>query len=1135
MKKNIIAMLAAIFLAVGMVSGSAFAAGSSTPQLSTNKTVYNLGETMYIQVTDSDSDILTTTDQTVTVTITATGTSASATKTLTNNDLGAAGANAVFGGTAGDDAAGGSAFGVTFSTAAFSSTNGGAGVSAVVQVLIPDTITITFTGADGDAASITRQVTYSDGVYTGSTASVLKTNADTTGVTDSGGNNIFTTAEVTDSADADLLPDYSNMTLYLSDQDLNTNSAAADTVTVDVATNIGGSAVTLKMNETAVNSGVFYGYVAAVHAGTTTFTTVTAANGDQSLGAGANTAAVVVISSTVADSVSVSYTDTKADGTSGKTSLSIPVILGTAGTVSVDKSSYNNGDKVKITVTDADLNLSSLAVDTIAVATDNQTLQAGEVFVTTTVGGEADEFVLTETGLNTGVFTNSIDLDPTDITTTGTYIKAVASDVIVVTYQDANDGDSDTANDAKVATAAYSTATGTIAMSPSTGTNGTVFTVNITDQDLNTSSTSVQSYASNALHLTSGGSFTIASSTGSTTHDTEGGVGGLITFTETAADSGVFQATVTLNVPTVAGSNNGTFTATNGDSITATYTEETNVAGVAATATASAIVSTTTALFSLDQASYDVNDTVTVSLTDADLDTNSTTKQTYTGTTVQVKTTADGTYRNVAITETEVNSGVFTGSFTLATASSAAGTALMTEMVAPGNTITVQYVDNGTTTLTTTATVLAHTGSIELNKTAFNLADTVEVTVVDPDLNVSATIPDTNTTLVTLKSSTDTTTVPAVTLTETGADTGIFVGTFKTSSVSGSSAAGIIQVADGDGVSVTYADAANVSGSSATATATGIAAEKVAVITLDAATYALGSSVKISMDEIDANTSAVAVNTVSVSVRSTSDPVGITVTLLETGVDTGIFEKTITVKGTASVNESVIKAAETDTITVKYSDTTDHDPVSTLTVVEGTATVEAAAAFTASTTTVSTVAGSTSEVTFTGGVAPYSITTPPSASVATAVLSGSSMNITGVGAGTADLVISDSSATPSTITVSITVAPKVVVDASAPGRVDSVVTVDTYYDTFVNTTPKSGDTPAQEWIIIGGVNNVSGAVWYFAYNGTTFELADSAAGVFSGTLTTPTYRVHPNLNLAALGYTAAAGGNLWVAYAYTTV
>jgi hypothetical protein len=107
-------------------------------------------------------------------------------------------------------------------------------------------------------------------------------------------------------------------------------------------------------------------------------------------------------------------------------------------------------------------------------------------------------------------------------------------------------------------------------------------------------------------------------------------------------------------------------------------------------------------------------------------------------------------------------------------------------------------------------------GTVLLNQSRYACQSTAQITVVDCDLDVNHSVPDT----VTIPVVSDT--EPAgelVLLTETGPDSGEFVGTLPLSTVN---AVGVLQVSPGDTVVATYQDADNGQGQPATVTATAV-------------------------------------------------------------------------------------------------------------------------------------------------------------------------------------------------------------------------------------------------------------------------------------------------------------------------
>src|SRR6185295_501593 len=98
---------------------------------------------------------------------------------------------------------------------------------------------------------------------------------------------------------------------------------------------------------------------------------------------------------------------------------------------------------IYITVTDANANTSTTTAQTVTVT------------VTDSITGDSVTITLTETGVNTGVFRNTTPLATQyDITPdSSTVLEMGDNGTLTVTYTDANDGDSVSANDNKTDTA----------------------------------------------------------------------------------------------------------------------------------------------------------------------------------------------------------------------------------------------------------------------------------------------------------------------------------------------------------------------------------------------------------------------------------------------------------------------------------------------------------------------------------------------------------------------------------------------------------------------------------------------------------------------------------------------------------
>jgi formylmethanofuran dehydrogenase subunit D len=100
-------------------------------------------------------------------------------------------------------------------------------------------------------------------------------------------------------------------------------------------------------------------------------------------------------------------------------------------------------------------------------------------------------------------------------------------------------------------------------------------------------------------------------------------------------------------------------------------------------------------------------------------------------------------------------------------------------------------------------------------------------------------------------------------------------------------------------------------------------ADVTGTVAFDAATYDLDDTVTITVADADLNVDPLTAETVTVDVTSTTDAVGTTVQLTETGADTGVFEAGITVSAAASAADTNLEAAAGDTITVSYADAAD--------------------------------------------------------------------------------------------------------------------------------------------------------------------------------------------------------------------
>ncbi|MDG1710490.1 MAG: hypothetical protein P8H05_04815, partial [Schleiferiaceae bacterium] len=90
-------------------------------------------------------------------------------------------------------------------------------------------------------------------------------------------------------------------------------------------------------------------------------------------------------------------------------------------------SNYAAGSSLYINVSDADRNVSTTVADTVTVS------------VSSAKEATAETVILTETGVNTGVFSASMSFDPTGAVASDGYLQVDAGDMITVNYTDPAD------------------------------------------------------------------------------------------------------------------------------------------------------------------------------------------------------------------------------------------------------------------------------------------------------------------------------------------------------------------------------------------------------------------------------------------------------------------------------------------------------------------------------------------------------------------------------------------------------------------------------------------------------------------------------------------------------------------------
>jgi len=187
----------------------------------------------------------------------------------------------------------------------------------------------------------------------------------------------------------------------------------------------------------------------------------------------------------------------------------------------------------------------------------------------------------------------------------------------------------------------------------------------------------------------------------------------------------------------------------------------------------------------------------------------------------------------------------------------------------------------------------------------YKLSDTAGLNITAPDFNLDSGLAETI--AVTVTSTIDPVGIEII-LTETDVDTGIFTGS-HTLTV-GPSSTPDLQADIGDTITASFG------GQIGTATIFP------RVVLFDNEGYILSSLSTVTVSDQNANGDALTAETVIATITSTSDPLGISIILTETDVDTGIFVGTHTFT-TGPSSGTALNAAEGDTATASYFSATD--------------------------------------------------------------------------------------------------------------------------------------------------------------------------------------------------------------------
>ncbi|MEM4609135.1 MAG: hypothetical protein QXI57_05820 [Candidatus Methanomethylicaceae archaeon] len=572
----------------------------------------------------------------------------------------------------------------------------------------------------------------------------------------------------------------------------------------------------------------------------------------------------------------------------------ISTLSTTPASITSDKDMYKADAKVKLTLTAPDLNDDTVNINffQISIPGGNATIQdinatMGEQTVgklTIKVNGllargkDPQTLIFIETGENTGVFTASLDLSKIYNNANETLKNG---DIVDVSYYDCiNKVTTSVRFTIGVAAASISLDRDTYPL-PYEG-NVKVY-ITVKDSEANKSPTTIES--------------------GTAYLDVYNYTGGLVKsnsvpLTETGPDTGIFSGSIVLDNTTVVNTNDPALI--NGW-IIAKYVDPASGKNITYTARFVA----TDASISVDKTSVKAGDKLEITVIDPDRNIDSKTKDSVT---VNVEIDGITPPQPITLTETDVNTGVFKATITIGSGD---------YIVRPGKTIKFTYSDKTpsyitpatgyvTVTRTTSVKFATHTGTLSIDKTEYGLGSTMTVTLIDPDLNTDITsIQSINVTL----------RVPGypdtpIKLTEENVSSSVFTGSYTWSATD----TGLI----GKTFQIIYRDDADATGKVAFAIVTGTIKSWDAEISFDKAYYNIGDMIEITVKDPDANRDPSIIEQITVQVMSTSDPIGQTITCVETGANTGIFKGRIQIVSAYETGKLYVKIG--DTITVQYKD-----------------------------------------------------------------------------------------------------------------------------------------------------------------------------------------------------------------------
>ena len=679
------------------------------------------------------------------------------------------------------------------------------------------------------------------------------------------------------------------------------------------------------------------------------------------------------------DAPRVKYADTDGDGIS--TGIADQVDAPThSGTVDMDQDNYKVADTITITVTDMDLNVDSSLVDTYVTFDDDfvgdndnigdhilDVYFADKHFNDTCnndFGLFAQDFVLTETGIATGVFEGAFQVPENYCggTSNATSTSTTGEDIFV-NYNDYRDAGG---NSIEVGDSATVTAnSGSIALDRSVypvpfdastykahddimlSEGNITLTVQVTDQDYNTSPTGEDTIPAGKTQILGyrGSDFAALESS--------------FALTETEADSGVFEYEFTLEPTDVIMST----ALKQGDVITAVYVDPTDATGNSYNATDSSTLDQRSGSLLSDKSVYVIGSDAIITLVEPDLNFDSGSIESYSLGLVEWDSDAGTKNLNDSCTssctfdpepssfrETGSDTGIFQTVIEIPTNFS--GTNLDR-----GEKIDLEYVDYGpsgeanagdsTEDIELSIYTSNFGATIELDSKVYTWTDRVFVTIVAPDWNTDSSLVDEigGATDKSLTAQTRDNKLTAYKLVENGADTGIFIGEITltgfghdadgdgdttegpTATFDAAKAGptdGLLGAKESDGITVSFEYTED-----ATVVSSSLIRWNVGETSFGEDAYLSSSSAVVTVLDPDMNMNPDTVENFKIDIYSDSDSGGIQLTVSETNESTGVFEGTVFFTTTDASSGHTLRVSEGDSITADYTDHTLPEPYST--------------------------------------------------------------------------------------------------------------------------------------------------------------------------------------------------------------